>query len=287
MRDVYGKPRSFTERVRQTGAAEWNPILFLLSGGTTGMPILAAYTTYEIDNIIPHIAGMMYVFGWEPGMRALNMFPALPRLAFFQLLFSGLKVDQGAGIFHTCGEEAVPTEMQVAIAVQMPFDAYFAVPSLMADWLEKAVGMIDGGMPKPAPVKFAAVGAEPLSDEHREKLKSQFEKIGSPDVKIVEGYGCAELKAAFFECDQNSGLHLNPEFYFWEVLDPETEEPVEWGRPGVLCFSHVGWRGSVFLRYRTGDIAGGGVAWKRCGKCGLTLPLMMSPISRATSGPST
>jgi phenylacetate-coenzyme A ligase PaaK-like adenylate-forming protein len=281
LRDVYGRPRSFADRVEQTGMAEWNPVHFHVSGGTTGVPSLVTYTAHDIDNVIPQIAGMTYLFGYEPNMRALNMFPALPHLAFFQVVFAEFKVDHGAGVFHTCGGKAIPTESQIMIAGLMPFDMYVAIPSYMTYWLKTAVEMIEGGLPKPAPVKYAVLAAEPLSDEYRERLKSQFEKIGSPDVKIIEGYGSTELRAAFFECDEKSHLHLNPEFYFWEILDPETREPVEWGEPGVLCFSHIDWRGSVFLRYWMGDLIVGGVVWKKCEKCGMTLPLMRTPIGRA------
>ena len=72
LRDVYGKPRSFKERVMQTAASEWNPIHFHMSGGTTGVPSMATYTNHDIKNVMPWIAGMLYLFGWEPTMRGLN-----------------------------------------------------------------------------------------------------------------------------------------------------------------------------------------------------------------------
>jgi len=282
LRDLYGKPRSFHERALQTAAAEWNPIHFHMSGGTTGVPSMATYTNYDLKKVIPSIVGMLYLFGWEPTMRGLNMFPALPHLAFFQVVFAEFGVDAGAGIFHTCGGKAIPTEKQVIIAGMMPFDMYIAIPSYMTYWLKTAVQMIEGGMAKkPDPVKYAVLAAEPLSEEYREKLKEQFEKIGSPDIKIIEGYGSTELRAAFFECDEKTKLHLNPEFYFWEILDPETQEPVKWGEPGVVVFSHIGWRGTVLLRFWMGDLIQGGIVWEKCNKCGLTMPILRPPIGRA------
>jgi phenylacetate-CoA ligase len=269
LRDVYGKPRPFKERVKQTAASEWNPIHFHMSGGTTGIPSMATYTNHDIKNVIPWIAGMLYLFGWEPTMRGLNLFPALPHLAFFQVVFAEFGCDHGSAIFHTCGGKAIPTEKQVGI------------PSYMTYWLKTAAKLIEMGVPKPAPVKYAVCAAEPLSDEYRLKLKDQFETIGSPDVKIIEGYGSTELRAAFFECGEQTKMHLNPEFYFWEVLDPETREPVKWGEPGVLCFSHIGWRGSVLLRYWMGDLIQGGVVWEKCSHCGLTIPILRPPIGRA------
>ncbi len=281
LRDLYGKPRSFKERVEQTALSEWNPIHYNMSGGTTGLPSMATYTNHDIKNVVPYIASMLYLFGWEPRMRGLNMFPGLPHLAFFQVVFAECTVDNGVSIFHTCGGKAIPTEKQVVIASMLPFDMYIAIPSYMTYWLKTAAGMIELGVPKPAPVKYAVLAAEPLSDEYRDKLKSQFEIIGSPEVKIIEGYGSTEMRAAFFECDEKTGLHLNPEFFFWEVLDPETREPVKWGEPGVLCFSHIDWRGTVLLRYWMGDLIGGGVVWEKCSHCGLTLPVLRPPIGRA------
>ncbi len=281
VRDLYGKPRSFRERVEQTALGEWNPIHYHMSGGTTGLPSMATYTNHDMKNVIPYLAGMLYLFGWEPKMRGLNMFPGLPHLAFFQVVFAELTVDHGASLFHTCGGKAIPTEKQVVIASMLPFDMYIAIPSYMTYWLKTAAQLIEMGVPKPAPVKFAVLAAEPLSDEYRDKLKDQFEKIGSPDVKIIEGYGSTELRAAFFECGEKTGLHLNPEFYFWEVLDPETKEPVKWGEPGVLCFSHINWRGTVLLRYWMGDLIQGGVVWDKCLSCGLTMPILRPPIGRA------
>jgi len=282
IRDMFGAPRTFKQRVEQTALAEWQPIHFHMSGGTTGVPSLAVYTDHDIHNVLPSVAGMLYLFGWEPTMRGLNMFPALPHLAFFQVVFAEFACDHGSAIFHTCGGKAIPTEKQVMIAGMMPFDMYIAIPSYMTYWLKTAIDMIEGGVAKkPDPVKYAVLAAEPLSDEYRDKLKDQFEKIGSPDVKIIEGYGSTELRAAFFECDEKSGMHLNPEFFYWEVLDPETKEPVPWGEPGVLVFSHIDWRGSVLLRYWMGDLIQGGVTWEKCPKCGFTLPILRPPIGRA------
>jgi hypothetical protein len=36
------------------------------------------------------------------------------------------------------------------------------------------------------------------------------------------------------------------------------------------------------LRYRTGDIAEGGLTWKRCPYCGRTCPRLLGPISRVS-----
>jgi phenylacetate-CoA ligase len=82
------------------------------------------------------------------------------------------------------------------------------------------------------------------------------------------------------ECNENSGIHLSPKHYFWEVLHPETRKPVGPGEPGVLVFSHIGWRGTSFIRYWTGDLVQGGHHHEKCPKCGFTFFRIHSPIAR-------
>ena len=85
----------------------------------------------------------------------------------------------------------------------------------------------------------------------------------------------------FHECSEGAGIHLNPKYYYWELLHPETRQPVAPGEPGVLVFSHVGWRGTVLIRYWTGDLIKGGMRWERCEHCGYTFPRIFPPICRA------
>lgn len=280
MSDPSGEPRSFRERATRAERVEWNPVRRCMSAGTTGPPSMSAYTDYDLKGVIPRIAGMLNMFGLESGMRGLNLLPGHSHFSFLQVLLDGFTVDRGEGVFETRGTAAPPTGKEVSAAGTLPFDMYIAVPSYMACWLRGAAEAIEAGAPAPAPVEYAVLAAEPLSDEFRDSLKDRFEKIGSPGIKIIEGYGANELRAAFFECGEKTGMHLNPEFYFWEVLDPETREPVRWGEPGVLCFSHVGWRGTVLLRYWTGDLIQGGVTWERCAGCGFTMPVLRTPICR-------
>ena len=89
-----------------------------------------------------------------------------------------------------------------------------------------------------------------------------------------------EFKWVFMECDEGAGIHLNPKYYYWELLDPETRRPVPPGQPGALVFSHIGWRGTVLIRYWTGDLVKGGLTWDRCPRCGYTFPRLHPPICR-------
>ena len=55
------------------------------------------YTGHDISRVMPHLAGMLYVFGWEPDMRGLAMVPGLAHFALQQATCAGdspLKVER-------------------------------------------------------------------------------------------------------------------------------------------------------------------------------------------------
>jgi phenylacetate-coenzyme A ligase PaaK-like adenylate-forming protein len=280
-RDVLGSPRPFSRRVTQTRAAEWEPTRFTFSSGVEGDRLAAGYTEHDSFRVMPVLASMLYLFGWEPGMRGLAMAPGLPHFAVQLAVAAGLTVEGGTAAFVEAWDTVRETERLAEIASRLPFDMFLASPSYMGFWLGCALEMMDEDPEMNlSQVRFALLPGEPLPGERREELKGLFEQVGSHGVEVLECYGSSELRAAFPECGEGAGIHLDPEYYFWEVLDPDTMEPVGWGEPGVLCFSHVGWRGTVLLRYWTGDIAERGVTWDRCPRCGLTFPVLRPPVGR-------
>ncbi len=263
-------------------ALEWNPVHFHASAGSTGDPTPAAYTCRDLMKPIKEAASAFWTgeeLGWDT--RALNLFPGAPHLAFFQVVMG--KWLGGASGFDTFGGNVVPTERQIQLFYEGGFEGLIAIPSYLVYWLRRAVDMVEKGEVEPLSKLFVAmVAAEPLTDSLRQFIKSQVVAAGGrEDFKLVQGYGMTEMKIAFYECTEKSNVHLNPKYFYWEVLDPQTLEPVSEGEPGVLTFSHIDWRGTTFLRYFTGDLIAGGVRWRRCPECGLTFPIMYPPIMRA------
>ncbi len=263
-------------------ALEWNPIHFHASAGSTGDPTPAVYTYRDLHGPIKEAASAFWSgrdVKWD--LRALNIFPGAPHLAFFQVIMG--KWLGGSSGFDTFGGNVVPTERQIQLFQEGGFGALIAIPSYLVYWLRRAVEMVEAGQVEPLEKLFIALcAAEPLTDSLRAYIKDLVVKAGGrKDFRLVQGYGMTEMKIAFYECHENSNIHLNPKYFYWEVLDPKTNEPVPEGEPGVLTFSHIDWRGTTFLRYYTGDLIAGGVRWKRCEHCGLSYPIMYPPIMRA------
>lgn len=269
-------------KIGRRAALEWNPIHFHASAGSTGDPTPAVYTHRDLHHNVKEVASALWCgreLQWTT--RALSIFPGAPHLAFFQVVMG--KWLGGSSGFDTFGGTVVPTERQIQLFGEGGFEALIAIPSYLVYWLRRAVEMVESGQVEPLSKMFIGlVAAEPLTDSLRRYIKEMVIRAGGrEDFRLVQGYGMTEMKVAFYECNENSNIHLNPKYFYWEVLDPDTLQPVPEGEPGVLTFSHIDWRGTVFLRYFTGDLIMGGVRWERCADCGLTYQIMSPPIARA------
>ncbi len=280
---------SFREKVRRRALLEWMPIHFHASTGSTGSPTPASYTHYDFQQVLPELASLFVLpktrdpdeiyHDWSE--RALNIFPGAPHLAFFAPVLS--KAAAGTSSFDTFGGAVIPTERQIRIFFEGKFSTLTSVPSYLGHWLRKAKAMQEAGEIGPlSEFRRVILGAEPLSEPLREYLRTLALSLGAhPKFRLYQSLGMTEMKWFFLECSEGSGLHLHPKFFYWELLHPETREPVAEGEPGVLVFSHIGWRGTVLVRYWTGDLVKGGMVYTRCPRCGYTFPRLYPPICRA------
>ncbi len=277
------------ERMRRIGSLEWLPIHTQVSTGSTGDPTPVTFTSYDLRHVLREIAALVvqpknpppdYLpFDWQE--RRMSLFPGAPHMAFYGPLLAKLLV--GTPSFETFGGAVIPTEKQISIFVNGDFHSLFAIPSYLVYWLRKAIALQRDG--KVGPLKTlrrVILGAEPVSEALREYIRKLAEEAGAkPGLRIVQTMGMTEMKWTNVECCERSGVHLNPKYFYWELLHPETRKPVKPREPGVLVFTHVGWRGTVLVRFWTGDLIKGGMTWDRCEYCGWTFPRIFPPVCRA------
>lgn len=84
------------------------------------------------------------------------------------------------------------------------------------------------------------------------------------NVKLYSTYASTEMGAAFTECHEGKGGHLNPDLLILEVVDDEGNA-VEGGGLGEVVVTTLGVEGMPLLRYKTGDLCH--VHYKPCA-CG-------------------
>lgn len=110
------------------------------------------------------------------------------------------------------------------------------------------------------------LGGEKVPAGMRRKLKTLAQRLGAGDVFVVATYGFTEGKMAWGECPhpldaESLGYHLYPDLGLFEVIDPRTGEMQPEETPGELVFTPLDSRGTIVLRYRTGDLIDGGLVY--------------------------
>ena len=122
-------------------------------------------------------------------------------------------------------------------------------------------------------LKIGAFGAEPCTEEMRQKLESLL------GIKAYDIYGLSEIAGpgVGYECSRQCGTHLNEDYFYPEILNPETGEPMPEGQLGELTFTHLTKEGMPLLRYRTHDLTA--LHYEKC-QCGRTLVRMDRILGR-------
>ena len=93
------------------------------------------------------------------------------------------------------------------------------------------------------------------------------------DIKAYDIYGLTEIcgPGVSFECSEQSGMHINEDFFLPEIIDPDTLQPLPLGEQGELVFTTIQKFGMPLLRYRTRDLCT--LTRNEC-SCGRTLVKM-------------
>jgi phenylacetate-CoA ligase len=103
------------------------------------------------------------------------------------------------------------------------------------------------------------LAGEPITYHLRHKLETVF------DAEVFSIYGSEETDGLAAECCSHAGVHLMEKGIIYELLDPTTLIPTDSNR-GILIVTPLGWRGTVLIRYVTGDIVELDFAPCKCGK---------------------
>jgi len=129
-------------------------------------------------------------------------------------------------------------------------------------------------------VRMVMVTGEASSGAMLDDMRRRMRELGCADTKIVNRYGSTEQGGSMVECTPGSGFHsLAPDQIFHEVVDGESGRRLNDGETGMLAFTHVYRRGTVFLRYLVGDIVA--LTNATCPHCGRTCPRITSQPVRA------
>ena len=254
---------------------EYKPVMFVVSSGrASGMPTPVFYTKKDSEIFAECGARIGTTIGGTEDSIFHIAFPAGLHMAFWQCIaasdtIGALSIRFGAGM----------TDKQVLIIDKFGVTDMVGVPTYTKHLSEAAVRMKEEGYKISFQnLKNVLCAGERFPEGMKKRIQDNLHEVGA-DCRILEGYGSSECKTSFVECEPGSGFHQHPDVHIWEIVDEKTLEPVGEGERGVLAFTHIDFRGTVFLRFLTHDVAEHGILYEKCA-CGRTSPRIMSPIGR-------
>lgn len=267
------------EQVKRELEAEFRPIFATFTTGRSAEPTPFFFSQHDLTNLATGGRRLVEICAGGPEDRMLNTMPFAPHLAFWLAHYAGTA--GGILTLSSGGGKVMGTEGNVRHLRKLKPDTIIGIPTFVYHLLQQAAE--DGA--RCENLRRIVLGGEKVSDGLRQKLRDLALKLGAREVNVLATYGFTEAKLAWSECpspdDQPSGgYHLYPDLGILEVIDPQTGETAPTGKPGELVYTPLDARGTVVLRYRTGDYTDGGLTYEPCPYCGRTLPRLLGNISR-------
>ena len=123
-------------------------------------------------------------------------------------------------------------------------------------------------------LKAGIFGAEAWSEEMRRDIEREL------GIRAYDIYGLTEISGpgVSFECEEQTGMHVNEDHFIAEIIDPDTGEVLPEGSKGELVFTCITKEAFPLLRYRTRDIC---VLSRKPCSCGRTHVKMCKPMGRS------
>ena len=89
--------------------------------------------------------------------------------------------------------------------------------------------------PKSTHLRAGIFGAEPWTDHMRREIEKLL------NIKAYDIYGLSEIMGpgVSFECQEQSGMHINEDQFLPEIIDPDTGEVLPEGATGELVFTCI------------------------------------------------
>ena len=237
------------------------------TSGTTGKRVVAFYTAEDIELWNQCCARALVAAGATD--------EDVCQVSYGYGLFTG-----GAGLdggSHKVGCLTVPassgnTDRQIMFIQDLNATILCCTPSYAAYLSERMKEM--GLGPDDIPLKAGIFGAEAWSEEMRQDIQNTL------GIKAFDIYGLTELSGpgVSFECSDQSGMHINEDHFYPEIIDPDTGEVLPEGCEGELVFTSLDKEAFPLLRYRTRDICV--LSREKC-SCGRTLIKMKKPKGRS------
>lgn len=212
------------------------------SSGTTGTPVIIPYTKKDIDDWT-EMFRRCYEYAGTTKMDRVHITPG------YGLWTAGISFQAGA---EALGAMAIPmgpgnTEKQLKFMMDMKSTVLCSTSSyalLLAEMIEER------GIGDKIHLKRALIGSERWGEKMRKRISDTL------GAKLYDIYGLTEIygPGVAISCDYETGMHYWDDYFYFEIVDPDTGEVLPFGETGELVITTLEKEGAPLIRYRTHDI---------------------------------
>ncbi len=213
------------------------------SSGTTGKPIVVAYTSEDLDVWTSVMVRAFAACGLHSGDVVQNAYG-------YGLFTGGLGAHYGA---EALGATVIPvsggnTDRQIMVMQDFRVTAICCTPSYFIHLLERAAEL--GVDIQKLPLRAGIFGAEPWTDSMRRHIEAEG------GIHAFDIYGLSEIvgPGVAIECPHHTGLHIFEDHFYPEIVDPDSGRPLPQGEEGELVLTTLSKLAMPMIRYRTRDI---------------------------------
>ncbi len=213
------------------------------SSGTTGKPVVAAYTREDVELWTSVMMRSLAMAGVHAGDIVQNAYG-------YGLFTGGLGAHYGA---EGLGATVIPisggnTDRQILVMRDFGVTVICCTPSYFLHVTDRAAQM--GVNLSELPLRIGIFGAEPWT----EAMRTRIQRLTG--IRAFDIYGLSEIigPGVGMECECRNGLHIFEDHFYPEIIDPATGDPVEPGQEGELVLTTLTKRAMPMVRYRTRDI---------------------------------
>lgn len=219
-------------------------VRFHATSGTTGNPTVVGYTANDI-------------FWWKKAMKTAFRRATLTSKDILQIS-TGYGLFTGSQGFHDAAEDmgitVIPasggfTERQFKLMRDLGTTVFTCTPSYAVKLCEVWDTFSSEEKSKYS-LRLGIFGAEAWSEGLRTKIQDTL------DIPAIDSYGLSEAMGpgVGMECLERNGIHLFDEGFIFEIIDPETLQPLAPGEEGELVITSLKKEAFPIVRYRTRDL---------------------------------
>lgn len=212
------------------------------SSGTTGFPVIIPYTRKDVEDWT-----LMFKRCYE--MAGVGSSDRVQITPGYGLWTAGISFQAGA---EAVGAMAIPmgpgnTDKQIQMMLDLKSTVLCSTSSYALLLAEKIEEM---GIKNEIHLKKGLIGSE----QWGKKMRNRIEK--TLGARLYDIYGLTEIygPGIAISCDEECGMHYWDDYFYFEIIDPNTGEVLPEGEFGELVITTLEKEGAPLIRYRTHDL---------------------------------